>query len=201
MVRVALPFGYTHNALPASASRCSRVMIGVFHMLNGLFSTSGAMLVGRRSYGAFAFGVVRCGGGMIWWSSGAVAFSGDQAGARQAVVKKPLVLNEQGQRPIPGGKRCRLEPGRGMCVTTRQPWRPWFRPVETRRQHEKRWPSVWPRRDSKGTSRWKIDGSSTTKRWPQSVAVPIIALQTAIKQCDPGGNPTRRTATRCLPRR
>ena len=50
MIALALPFGYTHNRVAGVSLKIfAGVMIGVlFHMLNGLFSTSVQSTAGRR---------------------------------------------------------------------------------------------------------------------------------------------------------
>lgn len=71
MVALALPFGYTHNRMAGVSLKIfSGVMIGIlFHMLNGLFSSLGAInswspLSSALAPSAlFLFAAV----GMIWW--------------------------------------------------------------------------------------------------------------------------------------
>lgn len=71
MVALALPFGYTHNRVAGVSLKIfSGVMIGVFfHMLNGLFSSLGAingwspLLSALAPSALFMLAAV----GMIWW--------------------------------------------------------------------------------------------------------------------------------------
>lgn len=71
MVALALPFGYTHNRVSGVSLKIfSGVMIGVlFHMLNGLFSSLGAI----NSWSPFLSAIapstlfMLAAAGMIWW--------------------------------------------------------------------------------------------------------------------------------------
>ena len=71
MVALALPFGYTHDRVSGVSLKIfSGVMIGVFfHMLNGLFSSLGAINSWSPVLSAMApsalFMVAAV--GMIWW--------------------------------------------------------------------------------------------------------------------------------------
>ncbi|MCP5269274.1 MAG: LPS export ABC transporter permease LptG [Zoogloeaceae bacterium] len=71
MIALALPFGYTHNRVAGVSLKIfAGVMIGVlFHMLNGLFSSLGAI----NSWPAFASAAapsllfMLAAAGMLWW--------------------------------------------------------------------------------------------------------------------------------------
>lgn len=71
MIALALPFGYTHNRVAGVSLKIfSGVMIGIlFHMLNGLFSSLGAI----NSWPPFSSAAAPsllfmvAAGGMLWW--------------------------------------------------------------------------------------------------------------------------------------
>lgn len=71
MVALALPFGYTHNRVSGVSLKIfSGVMIGVFfYMLNGLFSSLGAINSWSPVVSAIAPSALflLAAGGMIWW--------------------------------------------------------------------------------------------------------------------------------------
>ena len=71
MVALALPFGYTHNRVSGVSLKIfAGVMIGIFfHMLNGLFSSLGAINSWSPILSAFAPSVLFmiAAASMIWW--------------------------------------------------------------------------------------------------------------------------------------